>query len=52
MTTYEYGSCCGQLVRVNNPDGTWLGYEYDNNKNVTARLTPWGRTRTGASGNG
>ena len=45
MTTYEYGACCGQLVRVNNPDGTWLGYAYDPNKNVVERSTAWGVTR-------
>jgi len=44
MTTYHWGSCCGQLVRVDNPDGSFMEYEYDANKSITARITPWGRT--------
>jgi len=44
VTTYEWGDCCGQLVRVDNPDGTFMEYEYDANKNITARITPWGTT--------
>ncbi|MBD3242648.1 MAG: hypothetical protein GF331_18805, partial [Chitinivibrionales bacterium] len=45
MTTYEYGECCGQLERVNNPDGTFLSYEYDANRNRTLLATPWDTTR-------
>src|SRR5690554_1896977 len=44
MTTYQWGDCCGQLVRVDNPDGSYMEYEYDDNKNITARITPWSRT--------
>jgi len=44
ITTYLWGDCCGQLVRVDNPDGTYLQYEYDDNKNKTAMITPWSRT--------
>jgi RHS repeat-associated protein len=45
MTTYEYGLCCSQLRRVNNPDGTFIEYDFDDNKNIIGRKTPWGTTR-------
>lgn len=44
MTTYEWGDCCSQLVRIDNPDNTFIEYEYDENKNKTAIITPWSRT--------
>jgi RHS repeat-associated protein len=44
MTTYEYGSCCSQLLKVTNPDNTFIEYGYDNNKNIISRATPWDTT--------
>jgi RHS repeat-associated protein len=45
VTLYEYGECCSQLMKVTNPDGTFLEYGYDDNKNKTGMTTPWGTTR-------
>ena len=45
VTVYEYGECCSQLMKVINPDGTFLEYSYDDNKNKTGMTTPWGTTR-------
>jgi RHS repeat-associated protein len=45
VTVYEYGECCSQLMKVTNPDNTFLEYDYDDNKNKIAITTPWGTTR-------
>jgi RHS repeat-associated protein len=45
VTVYEYGECCSQLMKVTNPDNIFLEYYYDDNKNKTAIITPWGTTR-------
>lgn len=45
LTEYEYGPCCSQLMKVKNPDGTFIEYEYDANKDIIGILTPFDTTR-------
>lgn len=40
-TVNSYDSIRGMLTRVDNPDGTWLEYAYDVNRNKIASGTPW-----------
>lgn len=46
-TVNHYDSLTGLLVRVENPDSTWLEYEYDINRNKTITRTPWSETHYG-----
>jgi RHS repeat-associated protein len=43
-TVFEYDSVLGYLNKVTNPDGTYLQYSYDGNKNKIATSTQWGTT--------
>jgi RHS repeat-associated protein len=44
---HEYDPLTGALVKVTNPDGTWLKYAYDVNQNKISAATPWDTTYYG-----